>query len=160
YGTSRPVSWGKRAIYGGPCGPAAVRLPRSAAHFSSSRSPTAMRQPVMRVPQFLTDENVPFETVLHPPTYTAARRARLLGVSGRGLAKCVLLRGPDGHALAIVPATGRVNLDAAARALGGPVRLAQPAEIPFVFGDCEWGTLVPFGTLYGVPTLLDESFDP
>ena len=44
--------------------------------------------------------------------------------------------------------------------LGGPVRLACAGEIPQIFADCEWGGLVPFGTLYGLPTLLDASFPP
>src|SRR5207247_11358979 len=45
------------------------------------------------------------------------------------------------------------------RVRGGPVRLASREEIREIFRDCEWGVLVPFGTLYGLPTLLDESYD-
>ena len=114
----------------------------------------------MRVPLFLADEQVAFETILHPPAFTATRRARFLGVSGKDLAKCVLLRGPRGHVLAILPATGRVDMTAVNDAVGGPVQVACREEIPQVFGDCEWGGLVPFGRLYGLPTLLDDSFDP
>src|SRR5206468_10770228 len=47
------------------------------------------------------------------------------------------------------------DLAALADQLGGPVRLACAGEIPQIFADCEWGGLVPFGTLYGLPTLLD-----
>ncbi len=112
----------------------------------------------MRVPAFLADHEVPFDTVEHPPAYTAARRARCLGVRGDQLAKCVLVRGPEGFALAVLPATRRLDLSALAAALGGPVRLARCEEIPEVFQDCEWGALAPFGVLYGVPTLLDDSF--
>jgi Ala-tRNA(Pro) deacylase len=35
--------------------------------------------------------------------------------------------------------------------------LANEDEIANVFCDCEWGVVAPFGTRYGVPTLLDES---
>jgi Ala-tRNA(Pro) deacylase len=114
----------------------------------------------MRVPNHLADQHTPFETLPHPPAFTAARRAQFLHVPGRLLAKSVLLRGPDGYLLAVVPATHRVVLGAVAVFVGGPVCLAQTGEITEVFCDCEWGALTPFGSLYGVPTLLDSSFEP
>jgi Ala-tRNA(Pro) deacylase len=114
----------------------------------------------MRVSAFLSDQGVAFETVPHPPAFTAQRRASYLRVPGRQVAKCVLLTGRGGPVLAVLPATHRVDLDAVGRALGGPVRLAGPDEIADVFRDCEWGALAPFGTLYGLTTLLDASVDP
>jgi Ala-tRNA(Pro) deacylase len=113
----------------------------------------------MRVPDFLREQEVPFETVLHPPAFTAQRRARQLHVPGRRLAKCVLLRGPSGFLLAVLPATHQVDLEVLSHALRGPVRLASETEMAELFRDCEWGVLSPFGTLYGLPTYLDESFD-
>jgi Ala-tRNA(Pro) deacylase len=114
----------------------------------------------MRVSQFLSDQQVPFETVLHPPAYTAQRLAKYLHVPGRQVAKCVLLARPTGFVLAVLAATHQVDLKAVARALGFPLRLANHLEIADVFRDCEWGTLVPFGTLYGLSTIVDESLDP
>jgi Ala-tRNA(Pro) deacylase len=114
----------------------------------------------MRVSQFLSDQCVAFETVLHPPAFTAQKRAKYLHVPGRQVAKCVLLVGPTGYVLAVLPATHHVDLEAVARAVGGPVRLADGDEVADVFRDCEWGALAPFGMLYGVMTLLDASLDP
>jgi Ala-tRNA(Pro) deacylase len=114
----------------------------------------------MRVPEFLTEQCVAFETVIHPPVYTAQKRARRLHVSGRQLAKCVLLWQGGGHVLGVLPASYQVDLEALARQLKGPVRLATETEAAEVFRDCEWGTMTPFGTLYGLPTLLDALFDP
>jgi Ala-tRNA(Pro) deacylase len=114
----------------------------------------------MRVPQFLTDQRVPFETVIHPPAFTAQKRARFLKVPGRQVAKCVLLVGPSGYLLAVLPATHYIDPEAVARVIGGDVRLAEDREIAEVFRDCEWGVTAPFGTLYGLPTLLDESLHP
>jgi Ala-tRNA(Pro) deacylase len=113
----------------------------------------------MRIPVFLADQHIPFETLYHPPAFTAQKRARYLRVPGRQLAKCVLLTGPAGHCLAVLPATHRVDAEAVSRELGAPYRLADALEIVHVFRDCEWGTLGPFGTLYGLPTLLDASFE-
>jgi Ala-tRNA(Pro) deacylase len=113
----------------------------------------------MRVPEFLRQQGVPFETVVHPPAFTAQRQARCLHVPGKQLAKSVLLKGPQGDLLAVLPATHHVDLESLAQALGGPVRLATEAEVAEVFRDCEWGVRTPFGALYGLPTLLDDSFD-
>ncbi len=114
----------------------------------------------MRVAEFLSAQEVPFETLVHPPAFTAQKRARFLHLPGRQVAKVVLLRGPSGYVLAVVPATRRVDAERLTEALGGPVRLAEDDEIARVFHDCEWGVVPPFGTLYGLPVLLDESITP
>src|SRR6185436_6742830 len=84
-----------------------------------------------------------------------------LHVSGKQLAKSVLLSGPrsGNHILGVLPATHQVDLEAVSTALQGVMRIATREEVPEIFRDCEWGALVPFGTLYGVATLLDDSFD-
>ena len=114
----------------------------------------------MRVPEFLLERRVPFETLLHPPAFTAQKRARFLHLPGREVAKAVLLRGPDGFILAVLPATHHVDAERLAGLLGGPVRLADDDEIAKVFCDCEWGVVPPFGTLYGLPVLLEASITP
>ncbi len=114
----------------------------------------------MRIATFLSDQHVPFQMMYHPPAYSAERLAKQLHVSGRNIAKSVLLAAPAGFVVAVLPATHRINLDAVAGALGRPVRLAGPEEIAPFFRDCEWGALVPFGTLYGLSTIVDEALQP
>jgi Ala-tRNA(Pro) deacylase len=114
----------------------------------------------MRVADFLTEQQVPFETLLHPPAFTAQKRAKYLGLSGRQVAKSVLLCGPPGFVLAVLPAPRHVDTAQVAQALGGPVRLATDSEIQSIFGDCEWGVVPPFGSLYDLPVLLDSSISP
>ena len=113
----------------------------------------------MRVPLFLADNRVPFESLSHAPAYTAQRRASYLHVSGRQLVKSVLLRAPAGCLVAVLSADARVDLTALEPTLGGPVRLAAADEIPALFRDCEWGALPPFGSLYGLATVLDDGLD-
>jgi Ala-tRNA(Pro) deacylase len=114
----------------------------------------------MRIPVFLAENQAAFETLLHPPAFTAQRRAKYLHVPGSRVAKSVLLAGPRGAFLAVLPATHRVDTEALARELGGPVRLGTAAEAADLFRDCEWGAVPPFGSLYGVATFLDESLNP
>jgi Ala-tRNA(Pro) deacylase len=114
----------------------------------------------MRVPEFLAAQRVAFETLVHPPAFTAQKRAKFLHVPGRQVAKGVLLAGPDGYFLAVLSATQHVDTQKLAQTLAGPVRLADDREIAQVFRDCEWGVVPPFGTLYGLPTVLDEGLEP
>jgi Ala-tRNA(Pro) deacylase len=111
----------------------------------------------MRMNQYLEEQQVPFETLLHPPAFTAQRRAKYLRVPGRQVAKSVLFKGPDGYFLAVLPATQQVDTRRLAEHLGGPVRLANRDEVAAVFTDCEWGVAAPFGTQYGLPIFLEES---
>ena len=114
----------------------------------------------MRVAQFLTNHQVDFETIVHPPAYSAQKRAKYLHLPGRRVAKCVLLAGPEDFILAVLPATHHVDTAALAAMLGGPVRLATEREITELFRDCEWGVVPPFGPLYGLATVIDNSLDP
>ena len=114
----------------------------------------------MRVDQFLSDQHIAFETVVHAPAYTAQRRAHYVHVPGRQVAKSVLLAGPTGYVLAVLAATHQIDLRAVRKALGYPLRLANHLEIADLFRDCEWGALTPFGALYGLVTIVDVSLDP
>ena len=114
----------------------------------------------MRIVDLLAAQRIDFESLPHPPAFTAQKLAKYLHVSGHEVAKSVLLKGPAGHLLAVLPATHQIDAEALARELGGPVRLATDQEMAEVFRDCEWGVAPPFGALYGLPTLLDESVPP
>jgi Ala-tRNA(Pro) deacylase len=114
----------------------------------------------MRVPQFLADEHVVFETLVHPPAFTAQKRARFLHIPGRQVVKSVVLMTPRGPVLAVLPAPERVDLVKVAAVLECAVRLASEEEIVELFRDCERGALTPFGRLYGLSTLLDDGLAP
>lgn len=105
----------------------------------------------------LFDRPVDFQTLYHPPAFTAQRRAYYLHLSGRHVAKAVLLQGPSGPFVAVLSATDQIDLGQLEGALRGQVRLASEAEIAERFLDCEWGVVPPFGNRYGLPTLMDES---
>jgi Ala-tRNA(Pro) deacylase len=111
----------------------------------------------MRVSQFLSDERVAFEEVVHPPAYTSQKLARFLHITGRRVVKSVLLKGPTGFFLAVLPASHVIDLDKLRQQFGGEVRLATMAEMSERFLDCEWGAVMPFGRLYGMMTLLEAT---
>jgi Ala-tRNA(Pro) deacylase len=114
----------------------------------------------MSLTSFLADQEVPFESISHAPAYTAQRRAKFLHVPGRFVAKTLLMHGPSGFFLTILPAIHHVDCARLAIDLGGPVRLAHDEEISEIIHGCEWGVVPPFGRLYGLPTVLDDAIPP
>ena len=71
---------------------------------------------LMKPDEFLKERGVAFEVILHSPTYDAQRMAAAVHVSGREVAKTVLLRADEGYAyfVAVLPATKRIDLPKAA----------------------------------------------
>jgi Ala-tRNA(Pro) deacylase len=112
----------------------------------------------MYVVDFLHRRGIGFETLLHRPAFSATRRARNMGVTGRSVAKTVLVRAGEEFVLAVLPATTRVDLARLGAALAvdpAQVRLATDQEILAIFRDCEPGTIPPFGRLYGLRSVVD-----
>jgi len=111
----------------------------------------------MNVQQFLRQRNVAFSSLDHEPAYGAQGVAQAVHVSGDQVAKAVLLKAGSDYALAVVPATHTIDLATAARALGArSAELASEEECGKLFADCELGALPPFGSQYGVKTLMDR----
>jgi len=114
----------------------------------------------MNVASFLQERNCRFERMSHQPTYSAQRLAHELHVTGREVAKTVLLRanGGDQYVVAVLPASKAIDLDEASKLLGkGQVQLATETEVANHCLDCEFGVLPPFGTRYGMKTIVDTS---
>lgn len=116
----------------------------------------------MKVQEFLSANHVPFQVLEHPPTTDAQHMAHAVHVSGNKVAKAVLLSANHGYryVTALVPASRRIDLDVASQAFGqADFRLATTAEIAEVCPDCERGVVLPFGSQYGVTTVVDSAFE-
>jgi Ala-tRNA(Pro) deacylase len=112
----------------------------------------------VKVQQFLDERGIPFEALPHEPTYSAQRMAQAVHVCGDSVAKAVLLKADGQFILAVVPATHQIHLEMAREALAAhSVELASERELSQVFPDCELGALPPFGSQYGIETLVDAS---
>jgi len=111
----------------------------------------------MNVQQFLSQSGRPFRVIEHPTTYTARAVAQAVQVPGEEVAKTVVLKAGDRYVMAVLPATRQVALDKARAAVqAGAVALADEAEFGRLFPDCERGALPPFGSRYGLTTVVDE----
>src|SRR5262249_43176385 len=116
------------------------------------------RRWVMNVRQYLSQSGRAFEVLDHPTTYTAQAVAQAVHVPSDEVAKTVVLNAGGRYVMAVLPAPHRVDFEKAGAALqAGAVMLADEGEFARLFPDCERGALPPFGSQYGLTTLVDKS---
>jgi len=82
-----------------------------------------------RLKSFLAESHqIPYPVMTHTATYTAQGAAPTMQISGKELAKTVVLWAGEEIILAVLPAPNHVRLDTLATELGKPVRLATEQE--------------------------------
>jgi Ala-tRNA(Pro) deacylase len=106
---------------------------------------------------FLDESQIPYTVMTHTTAYTAQGAAATMQISGKELAKSVILRAGEEMILAVLPAPNHVRLDKLAAEVGKSVWLATEQEFSSLFPDCEPGAMPPFGSLYNLPVYVDES---
>ena len=110
------------------------------------------------VTEHLLRRGVHFHLRPHPRATSAAGEALALGIGADAVVKAVLLDLEDGHALAIVPAAHRLDLDLLRDALGQPqLHIASEHEVASDYPEFELGALPPLPDLYHVPVVVDPS---
>ncbi len=110
-----------------------------------------------RVQKFLKENSVAFSKHSHALAYTSQEVAAAEHVTGRSLAKVVVVRGDEGMAMAVLPASFRIDLPALAKLAGvKKMSLATEEEFGGRFPDCEVGAMPPFGNLYDLPVYVDS----
>jgi len=114
--------------------------------------------PLSKLRSFLDSHNVKYLVISHSLAYTAQGVAALAHVSGKKLAKTVIIKVDGSLAMAVIPASLHVDLNRI-RALAGAriVELATEREFKDAFPDCETGAMPPFGNLYGMTVYADSN---
>jgi len=113
--------------------------------------------PLSKLRSYLDSHNVKYLVISHSLAYTAQGVAALAHVSGKKLAKTVIIKVDGALAMAVIPASLHVDLNRI-RALAGAkiVELATEREFKDAFSDCETGAMPPFGNLYGMAVYTDS----
>jgi len=107
--------------------------------------------PVNRLKEFLDSQRVKYVAIHHSPAYTAQEIAASAHVRGKELAKTVMVKIDGKMAMAVLPASLKVNFDRLQDETGASqVELASEKEFKDMFPDCEIGAMPPFGNLYGM----------
>lgn len=113
--------------------------------------------PVTKLKTFLDTEGVAYSTIDHAPALTAREAAAATPVARGEFAKTVLVKVDGTLAMAVVPASRRVDTDKLARLLSADrVEIATEDEFKNVFPGCELGAMPPFGNLYDLEVFVAE----
>lgn len=111
---------------------------------------------MVTVSEHLKRRGITFEVVPHQRTYTSIDEARALGISADEVVKTVVLDTAAGHALAVIPASRRIDMKQVRTATGDThVRFASEDELERDFPDIQLGAFPPLGSLHGIPTYVD-----
>jgi Ala-tRNA(Pro) deacylase len=112
--------------------------------------------PLSKLRKYLDSNQVKYLVISHSLAYTAQGVAALAHVSGKRLAKTVIVKMDGVLAMAVVPASDHVDPNRL-RALTGckSVDIATEEEFQNAFPDCELGAMPPFGNLYDMPVYAD-----
>lgn len=107
---------------------------------------------------YLEQQHIPFVTIPHTRAYTAQEIAASVHVPGQEVAKTVMVLADGKLTMAVVPATRRIDLVLLKKSIGAKkIRLATETEFEGVFPECEVGAMPPFGNLYQIPVVVDDS---
>lgn len=109
------------------------------------------------VREHLVSQGIPYTLTEHGEIFTAQALAEVEGVSGRRVAKPVILNADGELVMAVLAAPDHVSMTMAKQEFDcDEVRLAREEEFGEIFGDCELGAEPPFGNLYGMPVVVDD----
>ncbi|MGI5863402.1 MAG: aminoacyl-tRNA deacylase [Myxococcales bacterium] len=107
---------------------------------------------------YLHRSGTPFRLLPHRRAISAQELAASVSVTGRRVAKSVVANADGRMLLAVLPATELLDEQRLAFALGvGQVRVASERELASLFPGCELGAAPPFGRLFGLPVIVDDS---
>ena len=113
--------------------------------------------PTHKLQDYLDQHEIQYVTISHSPAYTAQRIAEMTRIPGKELAKTVIVKIDDKFAMAVLPASRRVNLRHLQEAIGADeVTLSSETEFKELFPDCEVGAMPPFGNLYDMGVYVAE----
>ena len=105
--------------------------------------------PVKKLKEFLDSNQVKYVSISHSAAYTAQEIAASAHVPGKELAKTVMVKIDGKMAMAVLPASYKVDLTHLKEALGATtVELASEREFRDMFPGCETGGMPPFGNLF------------
>src|ERR1700752_2577920 len=107
--------------------------------------------PAKKLKEFLDHEKVKYLSIIHSTAYTAQEVAASAHITGRELAKTVILELDGKMAMAVLTANRKIVLQDLREVTGSDqVKFASEDEFQERFPGCETGAMPPFGNLYGM----------
>ena len=112
----------------------------------------------MKIFDYLDGSKADYAISEHRPAYSAQVMAAEEHEHGRYVAKPVIVKSDGMYLMCVLAAPHKVVYERLRDYLGTPnVSLAVEGEIRRLFPDCEEGAEPPFGSLYGLRTIMDAA---
>jgi Ala-tRNA(Pro) deacylase len=114
--------------------------------------------PVKKLKEFLDSNSIKYITVSHSRAFTAQETAASAHIPVKELAKTVMIKINGKMAMAVLPASCKVDFDLLKKATGAAtIEIANEKEFKDLFPDCEIGAMPPFGNLYSMEVFVAKS---
>lgn len=114
--------------------------------------------PFRSLKNYLDENRVQYEHIVHAEAYTAQEKAALSHTPGKQRAKSVIVWGDGELSMVVIPSHKKLDLEKTKRCLGaGETRLAREDEFAHIFSGCEIGAFHIFGNLYNMQVFVDSS---
>jgi len=109
-----------------------------------------------RIESLLKQHDIVFDVLRHEPVYTSQQAAKVRGTPLASGAKALICKGGDEFVLFVMPADRKLDSGQVRRAKGWrKLRFANREEVEQLTG-LRPGSIPPFGSLFGLPTLCDN----
>lgn len=114
----------------------------------------------MQVLEKLNREAIKYEELHHRPIFTSQQMAQAEHIPGMNVAKPVIVNADGQYYMCVLAACCNINFEALKSVLEAEsMRLVAEDKLPELFPGCEIGAEPPFGSLYGMPTILDDRME-
>ena len=113
--------------------------------------------PIKSIKDYMENHQVKYVSMSHSPAFTSQEIAAAAHVSGRDLAKTVVVKMDGKLAMVVIPANHHLNFAKLRDKSGAKqVDLASESEFKDKFAGCEVGAMPPFGPLFDMPVYMSE----
>ena len=114
--------------------------------------------PARKLKEFLDKEKIKYVSIMHSTAYTAQEVAASAHITGKELAKTVIVELDGEMAMAVLPANRKIVLQDLREVTGcDQVKFASEDQFRAKFPECETGAMPPFGNLYGMDIYVAEA---
>lgn len=109
-----------------------------------------------RLQKYLAENGIAYDVLPHTHTSSSMHTAQSAKISGKNLAKSVILEDESGYLMAVVPATEHVQFRKVNHALNRHLGMAIESELDTLFSDCELGAIPAVGSAYSMESIVDD----
>jgi len=114
--------------------------------------------PIKKLKEFLDSHEVEYVTISHSKAFTAQKIAASAHIPGKELAKTVMVIIDGKMAMAVLPASYKVDFDLLKKVTKAKkVELSTEEEFRNIFPQCDIGAMPPFGNLYEMDVFVAQS---